>query len=53
MNAEPWVLGADAKYADHNDTAAEFATDRQKLVHAYEGAIAEFGIWAETASTTC
>ena len=44
-NAEPWVIGADTVWTHHNDTAQEFATDRSRLVHAYEGAIADLGIW--------
>ena len=45
QNEEPWVFGADTYSAELNDTAQEFATDDDKLIHEYEGAIADFGIW--------
>ena len=44
-NEEPFVLGADQRITNLNDTAQEFATDRSKLVDPFEGAMAEFGIW--------
>ncbi|MEM8774289.1 MAG: LamG-like jellyroll fold domain-containing protein [Pseudomonadota bacterium] len=44
-NDEPWVFGADQKITELNDTAQEFATDREELVNEYEGGIAGFGVW--------
>ncbi|MEO0632866.1 MAG: LamG-like jellyroll fold domain-containing protein, partial [Pseudomonadota bacterium] len=44
-NEEPFVLGADQRITNLNDTALEFATDRDELVNPFEGALAEFGIW--------
>ncbi|MEM1074698.1 MAG: LamG-like jellyroll fold domain-containing protein [Pseudomonadota bacterium] len=44
-NEEPFVLGADQRITDLNDTALEFATDRTDLVSPFNGALAEFGIW--------
>lgn len=44
-NDEPWVFGADQYIAKLNDTAQEFATDREDLVNEYEGGLAEFGVW--------
>jgi len=45
QNDEPWVFGADTYKADLNDTAQEFATDDEDLRHAFEGGIADFGVW--------
>ncbi|MEM6760453.1 MAG: LamG-like jellyroll fold domain-containing protein [Pseudomonadota bacterium] len=44
-NEEPFVFGADQRITNLNDTALEFATDRDALVNPFEGALAEFGIW--------
>jgi len=44
-NDEPWVFGADQFITKLNDTAQEFATDREKLIHEFEGGIAGFGVW--------
>ncbi|MEM6941989.1 MAG: LamG-like jellyroll fold domain-containing protein [Pseudomonadota bacterium] len=44
-NEEPFILGADQRITELNDTAQEFATDRTNLVNPFEGALAEFGIW--------
>ncbi|MEM9009949.1 MAG: LamG-like jellyroll fold domain-containing protein [Pseudomonadota bacterium] len=44
-NSEPWVLGADTSRTQVNGSAATFAADDDKLSNAYEGAIADFGIW--------
>ncbi|MEM7059521.1 MAG: LamG-like jellyroll fold domain-containing protein [Pseudomonadota bacterium] len=45
QNEEPWVLGADSYRAEANDTAQVFATTDSKLQRAFDGAIAEFGVW--------
>ncbi|MEL6521527.1 MAG: LamG-like jellyroll fold domain-containing protein, partial [Pseudomonadota bacterium] len=45
QNEEPWVLGADQRTTDHNDSAQEFATDARNLSNPLDGAIAEFGVW--------
>ena len=45
QNEEPWVLGADSYRAEANDTAQVFATTDTKLQKAFDGAIAEFGVW--------
>lgn len=45
QNEEPWVFGADQYKAELNDTAQEFATDNEDLRNAFEGAIADFGVW--------
>lgn len=45
QNEEPWVLGADGYRAKVNATAAEFATDDDKLELEFAGALAEFGVW--------
>ena len=44
-NDEPWVFGADQRITELNETAQEFATDREELVNEYEGGIAGFGVW--------
>ncbi|MEL6954687.1 MAG: LamG-like jellyroll fold domain-containing protein, partial [Pseudomonadota bacterium] len=44
-NDEPWVFGADQRITELNDTAQEFATDRENLVNEFEGGIAGFGVW--------
>ena len=45
QNEEPWVLGADSHRSKLNDTAQVFAADDDKLDRAFDGAIAELGIW--------
>lgn len=45
QNQEPWVLGADTSGTRISGTAAAFATDDDRLDDAFEGAIADFGIW--------
>ena len=45
MNEEPIVFGADSYRAELNDTAAEFAIDREDLQKPFEGAIGDFGLW--------
>ncbi|MEL7089167.1 MAG: hypothetical protein AAGL98_12115, partial [Planctomycetota bacterium] len=45
QNEEPWVLGADQQWTEHNGTAQQFATDARKLNNAFEGSIKDFGIW--------
>jgi len=45
QNQEPWILGADTSSTEISGTAAKFALDAQKLDDAFEGAIADFGIW--------
>ncbi|MEM8730969.1 MAG: LamG-like jellyroll fold domain-containing protein [Pseudomonadota bacterium] len=45
QNEEPWVLGADSYRTDVNDTAQIFGVDDDKLQRAFDGAIAEFGVW--------
>ena len=44
-NDEPIVLGADQQIAKLNDTAQEFAIDRENLHNEFEGGIAGFGLW--------
>ncbi|MEM8756060.1 MAG: LamG-like jellyroll fold domain-containing protein, partial [Pseudomonadota bacterium] len=44
-NDEPWLLGADSFATKINGTANIFAADSQKLKNAFDGAIADFGIW--------
>ncbi|MEM8882274.1 MAG: LamG-like jellyroll fold domain-containing protein, partial [Pseudomonadota bacterium] len=44
-NDEPFVLGADQRTTQGNDTAGEFALDREDLENEFEGGIADFGIW--------
>ncbi|THH38636.1 hypothetical protein E4Z66_03445 [Aliishimia ponticola] len=55
-NEEPWILGADQRVTEINETAQAFATDDEDLDDAFEGAMAEFGIWggfdAQDALTT-
>ncbi|MEM6637647.1 MAG: LamG-like jellyroll fold domain-containing protein [Pseudomonadota bacterium] len=45
QNKEPWVLGADQSRTEVNETAQEFATDDEDLLHAFEGALSDLGIW--------
>ncbi|MEM8788273.1 MAG: LamG-like jellyroll fold domain-containing protein, partial [Pseudomonadota bacterium] len=45
QNEEPWVLGADQRRTDLNGSAAEFGVDDDDLDNAYDGALADFGIW--------
>ncbi|MEM1298437.1 MAG: LamG-like jellyroll fold domain-containing protein [Pseudomonadota bacterium] len=45
QNEEPWVLGADSFRAEVNGTAQIFGVDDDKLERAFDGAIAEFGVW--------
>jgi Ca2+-binding RTX toxin-like protein len=45
QNEEPWVFGADQYKTELNDTAQEFALDNDDLRNAFEGGIAEFGVW--------
>ncbi|MEM7547519.1 MAG: LamG-like jellyroll fold domain-containing protein [Pseudomonadota bacterium] len=45
QNDEPWILGADSHRTEISDTAAEFAADDDKLDNAFEGALADFGVW--------
>ena len=45
QNQEPWVLGADTAGTKVNETAAEFATDEEELDDAFDGALADFGLW--------
>jgi len=44
-NREPWILGANTSHTEENDTAAGFATDDEHLCDAFEGAMADFGVW--------
>ena len=45
QNREPWILGADTAYNHNNDTPDDFAADHEHLHDAFDGAIADFGIW--------
>ncbi|MEM9975869.1 MAG: LamG-like jellyroll fold domain-containing protein, partial [Pseudomonadota bacterium] len=45
QNEEPWVFGADQHKTDLNETAQAFALDDEDLRNAFEGSIAEFGVW--------
>ncbi|MEL7468886.1 MAG: LamG-like jellyroll fold domain-containing protein [Pseudomonadota bacterium] len=45
QNENPWVLGADAYRSDVNATAQIFAVDDEDLDRAFDGAVAEFGVW--------
>ncbi len=45
MNQEPWLLGTDSYRSENNDSAQAFAADDDRLDNAFDGAIAEFGIW--------
>ncbi|MEM7058599.1 MAG: LamG-like jellyroll fold domain-containing protein [Pseudomonadota bacterium] len=44
-NKEPWVLGADQRRTELNETALQFAIDDDKIDNAYDGAIADFAIF--------
>lgn len=44
-NDEAWVLGADSFVSRGSATAAEFAVNDDRLQKAFDGAIAEFGMW--------
>ncbi|MEM9063140.1 MAG: LamG-like jellyroll fold domain-containing protein [Pseudomonadota bacterium] len=45
QNENPWVLGADSYRSDVNSTAQIFAVDDEDLDRAFDGAVAEFGVW--------
>ncbi len=45
QNADPSILGADTSRTRFNETAAQFGTDDEHLDDAFEGGIADFGIW--------
>ncbi|MBT8457097.1 MAG: hypothetical protein KJO15_13440, partial [Alphaproteobacteria bacterium] len=45
QNEEPWVFGADQYKTELNETAQQFAIDEEDLRNAFEGAIADFGVW--------
>ncbi|MEM7210350.1 MAG: LamG-like jellyroll fold domain-containing protein [Pseudomonadota bacterium] len=44
-NEEAWLLGADSYVSKGSTTAAEFAVNDDRLQKAFDGAIAEFGVW--------
>ncbi len=45
QNEEPWLLGTDTSATKNNDTPAAFAADSDDLDDAFDGAIADFGLW--------
>ncbi|MEO1313617.1 MAG: LamG-like jellyroll fold domain-containing protein, partial [Pseudomonadota bacterium] len=45
QNDEPWVLGANSSSSQLNKTVQQFGTDDDKLDDAFEGAIADVGLW--------
>lgn len=45
QNEEPWLLGTDTSATGNNDTPAGFAADSDRLDDAFDGAIADFGLW--------
>lgn len=49
-NTESWVVGADSYRSKDSDTAAQFAADDDRLDNAFEGAIADIGIWGGMSS---
>jgi len=44
-NQEPWILGADTSRSTDTSSPEAFAADASKLRDAFDGALAEFGIW--------
>ena len=44
-NREPWILGADTSRSKNTDSPDDFAAEHGKLRDAFDGAIADFGIW--------
>ena len=45
QNQEPWILGADTAHTNISGTAAIFGLDDEDLDDAFQGAMADFGIW--------
>ncbi|MFT7287903.1 MAG: Ca2+-binding RTX toxin-like protein, partial [Halieaceae bacterium] len=44
-NREPWVIGTDTSRTTNTDSPDAFAAEHSKLRDAFDGAIADFGIW--------
>ncbi|MEO0435731.1 MAG: LamG-like jellyroll fold domain-containing protein, partial [Pseudomonadota bacterium] len=44
-NREPWILGADTSRTENTDSPNAFAAEHDNLRDAFDGAIADFGIW--------
>ncbi|MEE4175756.1 MAG: LamG-like jellyroll fold domain-containing protein, partial [Xanthomonadales bacterium] len=44
-NREPWILGADTSRSENTDSPDAFAAEHEKLRDAFDGAIADLGIW--------
>ena len=45
QNEEPWIIGADTANTENNGTLGEFSTDARELKNAFNGAVADFGLW--------
>ncbi|MEM7742698.1 MAG: LamG-like jellyroll fold domain-containing protein [Pseudomonadota bacterium] len=50
-NKEPWVLGADQRLTELNETAQQFGTDDEDLDNPFEGAIADFALFGGYSAT--